>query len=60
MGGVSSSNAPRRKVARLGHCGEARPWLGGRAGGRWGRNVKGKKELAGTQEGAVSKQCPED
>lgn len=29
---VSSSNAPGLEVARLRPCGEAGPWLGGRAG----------------------------
>ena len=35
--------------------------IAGRAGGgRPGRNVKGKEALAGAQEGALSKQYPED
>lgn len=44
--------APGLKVARLGLCHEARPQLGGREMGR--------KELAGAQEGVISKQCLKD
>lgn len=47
---VSSSNAPGPEVARLRPCGEAGPWLGGRAGDDEAGMSRGRRHWPGLRK----------